>query len=92
MPTMIRPTPQAIAETADEDRSRYFQADPEHQLVADPSRRQEVTFASDGLSLAGHLYRPPNVGEQERTAGGADARAGVQRQGADPAALRRAAV
>jgi fermentation-respiration switch protein FrsA (DUF1100 family) len=69
MPTMIRPTPRAIAETADEDLSRYFQAEPEHQLVADPSRRQEVTFASDGLSLAGHLYRPPNVGEQERTAG-----------------------
>jgi uncharacterized protein len=26
-----------------------------------PARRTEVEFASDGLTLAGHLYRPPSV-------------------------------
>ena len=33
----------------------------------DPSVRESVRFESDGLPLAGHLYRPPKVGRGERT-------------------------
>jgi uncharacterized protein len=69
LPSTILPTPQAIAEIADEDLSRYYQADAEHQLIADPSRREDVSFDSDGLSLAGHLYRPAGVADRDVTPG-----------------------
>ena len=29
--------------------------------AVDPASRTEVEFTSDGLTLAGHLYRPPTV-------------------------------
>jgi dipeptidyl aminopeptidase/acylaminoacyl peptidase len=38
-------------------------------LRADPARREDVRFASVGVQLAGHLYRPPGAAEDERTAG-----------------------
>lgn len=62
----IRLTPTPLA-TPDEAPERYYQADSEHQLVADPSRRSAVKFVSAGLRLAGHLYRPPQVGINDRT-------------------------
>lgn len=34
----------------------------------DPSVRESVRFRSDGLELAGHLYRPPEAAPGERTA------------------------
>jgi fermentation-respiration switch protein FrsA (DUF1100 family) len=34
----------------------------------DPSLRETVRFQSDGLALAGHLYRPPTAAPGERTA------------------------
>jgi uncharacterized protein len=34
----------------------------------DPSVRESVRFRSDGLELAGHLYRPPEAAPAERTA------------------------
>jgi uncharacterized protein len=62
----IRPTTAALAEPG--DRAHYFlPEDPANLLVADPARRSAVTFRSDGLTLAGHLYRPPGVDESERT-------------------------
>ena len=38
-------------------------------LVPDPSRRQPVGFKSDGIALAGHLYRPPKVEPAQPTPG-----------------------
>jgi fermentation-respiration switch protein FrsA (DUF1100 family) len=35
--------------------------DPANLLVADPSRREMVSFESDGNRLAAHLYRPPET-------------------------------
>jgi uncharacterized protein len=62
----IRPTTAALAEPG--DRAHYFlPEDPANLLVADPARRSAVTFRSDGLTLAGDLYRPPGVDESERT-------------------------
>jgi uncharacterized protein len=61
------PTEAAIAASAGEDLSRYFVADVEHQLVADPSRRTPIDFDSDGLRLAAHLYRPPGATADQRT-------------------------
>jgi fermentation-respiration switch protein FrsA (DUF1100 family) len=37
-------------------------------LKPDPTRRQAVTFPSDGVQLAAHLYRPPAAAPDERTA------------------------
>jgi len=56
----LRPTAMAVAEAPDP--ARYFTGD---LLKADPSRRVDVRFDSDSVSLAGHLYRPPSalVGE-----------------------------
>jgi uncharacterized protein len=62
----LRPTSSRLAEPPDAP-ERYYQASPAHQLVADPGRRQRVSFASDGLSLAGHLYRPPQADPAQRT-------------------------
>ena len=37
-------------------------------LTADPRRRLDIRFPSAGEELAGHLYRPPSIGDHERTA------------------------
>ncbi len=62
----LRPTLARLAEPQDAP-ERYYVADGEHQLVADPSRRQRVAFASDELRLAGHIYRPSQADKAERT-------------------------
>jgi fermentation-respiration switch protein FrsA (DUF1100 family) len=64
----LRPTLTRIAEPS-ESPERYYTADPERQLVADPNRREPVRFRSDGLGLAGHLYRPPQAEPSQRTPG-----------------------
>jgi uncharacterized protein len=62
----VRPTATAVAETG--DATRYFvPEDPDDLLKADPARRSSVTFRSGDLTLAGHLYRPPGLGDSERT-------------------------
>jgi dipeptidyl aminopeptidase/acylaminoacyl peptidase len=62
----IRPTAGTLEEPGDE--ARYLlPEDPADLLVADPARRSAVSFRSDGVMLAGHLYRPPGVEESERT-------------------------
>jgi uncharacterized protein len=63
----IRPTTAAMAEPLDDP--HYLPADPKNLLHADSSRRTPVRFTSAGLTLAGHLYRPPHAGANERTAG-----------------------
>ena len=62
----LRPTPQLL-QRPDPSPERFY-APPDRVLIADPSRRQDVRFDSDGLSLAGHLYRPPGAGSADRTA------------------------
>ena len=63
----IRPTLAAAREPA--DGTHYLPDDPRDLLVADPSRRQAIAFASAGLTLAGHLYRPPGAAPNARTPG-----------------------
>jgi fermentation-respiration switch protein FrsA (DUF1100 family) len=63
----IRPTAAAAVEPMDDP--HYLPADPADLLHADPSRRSSVHFQSAGLSLAGHLYRPPTLGSTVRTPG-----------------------
>jgi fermentation-respiration switch protein FrsA (DUF1100 family) len=60
----LRPTQIRLTEPSD---PRHYVADAEHQLMADPARRRPVRFRSDGVQLAGHLYRPPRAGEGHRT-------------------------
>ena len=62
----IRPTAVALAEGAG-GADHFLPEDPANLLVADPARRSPVTFASGGVTLAGHLYRPPGVTAGERT-------------------------
>jgi hypothetical protein len=50
--------------------------DPAKLLVADPTRREPISFQSDGNRLAGHLYRPP------KAAPGSEARDRHDRSGA----------
>lgn len=59
--SVLRPTLSRLAQPV-EAPERYYVADSEHQLVADPSRRTDVRFRSGGVNLAGHLYRPPRTG------------------------------
>jgi hypothetical protein len=61
----LRPTQINLA-GADPDPERYF-APADRLLAPDPSRPDEVRFMSDGLRLAGHLYRPPAAGEADPT-------------------------
>lgn len=68
MTLSIKPTAQAIAEAAGEDLSRYYEGVGTNQLVADPSRREAVSYDSDSDRVAAHLYRPPGAGAGERTA------------------------
>jgi uncharacterized protein len=39
----------------------WLPADPANLLVADPARRESISFESDGNRLAAHLYRPPGA-------------------------------
>jgi uncharacterized protein len=43
--------------------------DPSNLLVADPGRREPISFESDGNRLAGHIYRPPQAASGEVTPG-----------------------
>jgi fermentation-respiration switch protein FrsA (DUF1100 family) len=43
--------------------------DPSKLLVADPGRRESISFESEGNRLAGHLYRPPHAAPGEATPG-----------------------
>lgn len=63
----IRPTTAAAAEPVDD--LHYLPANPVDLLHADPSRRTSVRFKSGGVTLAGHLYRPPGHSSTERTPG-----------------------
>lgn len=45
----------------------YLPADPGNLLKADPSRRTDVAFTSNGRRLAGHLYSPPAAGDNTPT-------------------------
>jgi fermentation-respiration switch protein FrsA (DUF1100 family) len=65
--TRIRPTAAAIKEPTDD--LHYLPRDPRNLLRADPSRRTAVRFASAGLSLAGHLYRPRGASPAAQTPG-----------------------
>lgn len=62
----LRPTPSRLAEPFDSP-EQYYQAGPGQQLVADPARRRRTDFVSDGVRLAGHLYRPRRAAEREQT-------------------------
>jgi uncharacterized protein len=62
----VRPTATALAED-DNPSTHFLPEDPADLLTADPARRTPVRFHSDGVSLAGHVYRPPGLGEAERT-------------------------
>jgi fermentation-respiration switch protein FrsA (DUF1100 family) len=62
----IRPTASALTESG--DAAQYFLPEDRSKLLsADPERRSAVSFRSGGLTLAGHLYRPPGLGDAERT-------------------------
>jgi uncharacterized protein len=56
----MQPTAAAMAEQTDPARY-YLPPDPDDLLVADATRRVQVTFRSGTLQLAGHLYRPPDA-------------------------------
>ncbi|HEY8466643.1 MAG TPA: alpha/beta hydrolase [Solirubrobacterales bacterium] len=47
----------------------FLPDDPANLLVADPTRREPVSFDASGNRLAGHLYRPPEVRPGTRTGG-----------------------
>jgi fermentation-respiration switch protein FrsA (DUF1100 family) len=64
---MIRPTREVMQEPQTE--THYLPNDPRNLLHANPSRRIPVPFPSDGLTLAGHLYRPPAIPAGQLTAG-----------------------
>jgi uncharacterized protein len=65
----VRLRPPTAPRPDEGDPSDYFlPADPADLLHADPSRRQPVTFSVRGVSIAGHLYRPPGADPGARTA------------------------
>lgn len=51
------------------DTDPWLPEDASKLLVADPDRREPITFASDGNRIAGHLYRPRQVPSGEVTPG-----------------------
>jgi fermentation-respiration switch protein FrsA (DUF1100 family) len=61
----IRPASELAAEPLDDP--HYLPAHPDDLLRADPSRHTDVRFASNGISLAGHVYRPPGMSPSTRT-------------------------
>jgi hypothetical protein len=68
-PASLRLRPTFGANPEPQAESHLPPVDPALLLHADPFRRVSVRFQSAGLSLAGHLYRPPGVAETERTPG-----------------------
>jgi uncharacterized protein len=62
----LQPTPRLLARPDPTAADHY--APPDRLLEIDPSRRSDVGFDSDGLTLAGHLYRPPGLDAAQRTA------------------------
>jgi hypothetical protein len=62
----LRPTPSRLVEPVDAP-EQYYRASPDRQLVADPVRRRRTDFVSDGVRLAGHLYRPAGAVDAEPT-------------------------
>ena len=64
-PITIRPTAELAAEPLADP--HYLPPDPADLLHADPNRRTAVRFTSDGVALAGHLYRPPGATAGDRT-------------------------
>lgn len=63
----IRPTSELAREPL--SNPHYVPDRPAGFLQAKPERRSAVTFLSDGIQLAGHLYRPPQAAPHERTPG-----------------------
>jgi hypothetical protein len=57
----------AAAEPVDDN--HYLPTDPSLLLKADLKRRVQVNFRSNGLTLAGHVYRPPGFASDRRTPG-----------------------
>jgi uncharacterized protein len=51
------------------DTDPWLPDDPSKLLVADPGRREPISFESDGNRLAGHIYRPPQAAPGEVTPG-----------------------
>ena len=51
------------------DTDPWLPEDPANLLVADPTRREPISFESDGNRLAAHLYRPPQTEPGEVTPG-----------------------
>ena len=51
------------------DTDPWLPEDASKLLVADPDRREPITFASDGNRIAGHLYRPRHAPSGEATPG-----------------------
>jgi dienelactone hydrolase len=47
----------------------FLPDDPSNLLVADPARRDPVSFEASGNRLAGHLYRPPGADPGHATPG-----------------------
>ena len=52
------------------DRDPWLPQDSSKLLVADPAKREPVSFDSDGHRLAAHLYRPPEDKRAKPTPGG----------------------
>lgn len=63
----IRPTAVAAREAVPD--AHYMPADPADLLRANPDRRKATRFSSQGASLAGHLYSPPQAAGGQRTPG-----------------------
>ena len=62
-----RPAGPTIAVMTESD--PWLPADPSALLVADPARREPISFESDGNRLAAHLYRPPDSAPGKPTPG-----------------------
>ncbi|MDQ3412472.1 MAG: alpha/beta hydrolase, partial [Chloroflexota bacterium] len=65
----LRPVEQAMAQGGGDGSQYFLPADRDDLLRADRGRRSAVRFDSDGLSLAGHIYRPPATNASTRTPG-----------------------
>jgi fermentation-respiration switch protein FrsA (DUF1100 family) len=60
---------QASTPVSTTQKDPFLPDDPSNLLVADPARRELVEFDASGNRLAGHLYRPPDVGPGRQTPG-----------------------
>jgi fermentation-respiration switch protein FrsA (DUF1100 family) len=61
----LRPALELAAEPVTD--THYLPSDRADLLRADLNRRTAVRFKSDGIALAGHLYRPPRAAPGDRT-------------------------